>query len=176
MGRFNNEPTPFTYFFNVHPYPALNHLYRKNRVLVSFFFLRNNAHIAGVKVRALNPEKATDVAMVNANCLYSSPVMPLINAVGIKTDNSTKTSPMTGPCNSCIAFSALCLGVSFPSCTSLAQSSTTTIASSTTMAMARTSPNKVRVLSENPKSFITANVAIRETGIAIIGIITALQL
>ncbi len=55
------------------------------------------------------------------------------------------------------------------------QSSTTTIASSTTMAMASTSPKSVRVLTVNPISFITAKVAIRDTGIVIIGMITARQ-
>ena len=127
-------------------------------------------------MRALNPEKATEVAIVSANCLYNSPVIPLMNAVGMKTDNSTRTSPTTGPCNSTMAFSALWRGVSFPFWTSRAQSSTTTIASSTTIAMASTRPKSVSVLRENPSSFMTANVAISDTGIAIIGMITARQL
>ena len=42
--------------------------------------------------------------------------------------------------------------------------------------MASTSPNSVRVLSENPSSFITANVAMSDTGMAIIGMMTARQL
>ncbi len=59
--------------------------------------LRNSAHIAGVKVRALKPENAVETAMVRANCLYSSPVMPEMKAVGINTDSSTRTSPTIGP-------------------------------------------------------------------------------
>ncbi len=50
------------------------------------------------------------------------------------------------------------------------------MASSTTIAIASTSPNRVKVFKENPINFITANVAISDTGIAIIGIMTALQL
>ncbi len=42
--------------------------------------------------------------------------------------------------------------------------------------MARTNPNRVRVLRVNPISFITAKVAINDTGIVIIGMITARQL
>ncbi len=99
-----------------------------------------------------------------------------MNAVGMNTDNKTRTSPTIGPWSSTIAFSAACRGVIFPSSTILAQSSTTTMASSTTIAMASTSPNRVRVLRVNPSSFITANVAISDTGIVIIGMITALQL
>ncbi len=44
------------------------------------------------------------------------------------------------------------------------------------MAIASTSPNSVRVLIVKPISFITAKVAISDTGIVIIGMITALQL
>jgi len=47
--------------------------------------------------------------------------------------------------------------------------STTTIASSTTMPMASTSPNSVRLFSENPNSVITAKVPMRETGTSIMG-------
>ncbi len=62
--------------------------------------------MAGVNVRALKPEKAVDTAMVSANCLYNSPVIPLMKAVGINTDSNTSTSPTTGPWSSVIAFSA----------------------------------------------------------------------
>ena len=44
------------------------------------------------------------------------------------------------------------------------------------MAMASTRPNRVRVLMVKPNSFITANVAISDTGMVSIGIITARQL
>ena len=42
--------------------------------------------------------------------------------------------------------------------------STTTMASSTTMPMASTSPNRVRVLMENPNPLSTAKVPTRDTG------------
>ena len=43
------------------------------------------------------------------------------------------------------------------------------------MAMASTRPNRVSVFSEKPISFITANVAINDTGIVSIGMMTARQ-
>ena len=94
----------------------------------------------------------------------------------MNTDSNTSTSPTTGPVSSVMAFLAASRGDSTPSCTNRAQSSTTTMASSTTMAMASTRPNRVRVFMVKPNSFITANVAISDTGMVSIGIITALQL
>ena len=64
------------------------------------------AQSAGVSVRALKPENAVDTAMVSANCLYSCPVMPDTNAVGMNTAMSTSTSPTTGPVSSPMAFTA----------------------------------------------------------------------
>ncbi len=49
------------------------------------------------------------------------------------------------------------------------------MASSTTMAMASTRPKRVRVFSVNPITFITAKVAMSDTGTVSIGIITARQ-
>ncbi len=49
------------------------------------------------------------------------------------------------------------------------------MASSTTIAIASTRPNRVSVLSVNPITFITAKVAMSDTGMVIIGIITARQ-
>ncbi len=131
--------------------------------------------MAGVKVNAFIAEKAVDTAIVSANCLYSSPVMPEINAVGINTAMSTNATPITGPCNSYMAFSAAWRGVCLPWSRMRAQFSTTIIASSTTIAMASTKPNSVSVLMVNPSNFITANVAMSDTGIVIIGMITARQ-
>ena len=51
--------------------------------------------------------------------------------------------------------------------------STTTIASSTTMPIASTKPNSVRLFNEKPSAAITANVPIRDTGMATIGIAAA---
>ena len=49
------------------------------------------------------------------------------------------------------------------------------MASSTTMPMASTSPNSVRLLSENPNAAMTKNVPISDTGMATIGMIAARQ-
>ena len=146
---------------------------RKNRV--GFFGLRNSAHMAGVNVSALKPENAVLTAIVRANCLYSCPVMPLTMAVGTNTASSTSTSPITGPCSSCMALRAACRGDSLPPSSRREQSSTTTMASSTTMAMASTRPKSDRVLSENPIHFITARVAMSDTGMVSMGMITARQ-
>ena len=43
------------------------------------------------------------------------------------------------------------------------------------MAMASTRPKRVRVLSEKPNTFITAKVAMSDTGMVIIGMTTARQ-
>ena len=102
--------------------------------------------------------------------------MPEMKAVGMNTDRSTSTSPMTGPWSSFMALMAAWRGVICPLSTIRAQSSTTTMASSTTMAMASTRPKSVRVLRVNPISFMTAKVAMSETGIVSIGMMTALQL
>ena len=46
---------------------------------------KKRAQRAGVSVSELNPLKKVAAAMVKANCLYNSPVIPPTNAVGIKT-------------------------------------------------------------------------------------------
>ncbi|MNH34367.1 hypothetical protein D3C85_1582680 [compost metagenome] len=53
--------------------------------------------------------------------------------------------------------------------------STTTIASSTTTPIARTSPNKLKALIENPMASMTAKVPTTETGTASNGMIEARQ-
>jgi len=40
---------------------------------------------AGLNVNALNAENSTDIAIVIANCWYSRPVIPPVNATGINT-------------------------------------------------------------------------------------------
>ncbi len=54
--------------------------------------------------------------------------------------------------------------------------STTTIASSTTMPIASTIPNSDKLFSENPNSFMNANVPMSDTGIASSGTSDARQL
>ena len=82
---------------------------------------------------------------------------------------------MIGPLTSVIALIAASLGAS-PASMWRSTFSTTTMASSTTMPIARTMPNKVRVLIENPRASIPAKVPIKETGTATAGIMVARQL
>ena len=123
----------------------------------------------------MNPLNTVATAIVKANCLYSSPVIPPIKAVGINTANNTNTTPITGLVISSMAFSTASLRLYFPVSISRVEFSTTTIASSTTIAIAKTRPKRVSVLIENPINFITANVAISETGMVREGIIIALK-
>ena len=92
-----------------------------------------------------------------------------MKAVGTKTANSTIVVATTGPETSDIAFFAASFAESFSSSISLTVFSTTTIESSTTIPIARTRPNRVRVLMEKPRTIMTANVPIRDTGIVIDG-------
>ena len=81
----------------------------------------------------------------------------------------------TGPETSFIAWNVASRGdrpCSMWCCTA----STTTIASSTTRPTARTRPNSDSVLIENPSNGNAANVPIRDTGTASIGISVARQL
>ncbi len=86
--RLSKNLTPAEYAFVIESKNELNQRKMKNFSL-SFFGLSISAHIAGVRVSATNPEITTDVAMVIANCLYSSPVSPPRNAIGINTEEST---------------------------------------------------------------------------------------
>src|ERR1700759_523127 len=100
--------------------------------------------------------------------------MPAINAVGTNTAHNTSAMAITGPVTSSIALRLASRGV-IPSASQRSTFSTTTIASSTTMPIASTNPNNDRLLSEKPKSAITANVPTSDTGTATIGIIVARQ-
>ena len=46
---------------------------------------------AGVSVSATIPERSTEITMVTANCLNSSPFTPPMNATGTNTAHSTST-------------------------------------------------------------------------------------
>ena len=99
----------------------------------------------------------------------------------MNTANKTNTTPTIGPVISLIAFSVICRMFTFSPFASASSInrvtfSTTTMASSTTMAIAKIKPNKVSVLMEKPKSDITANVPMSDTGMVMQGINTARQL
>ena len=55
------------------------------------------AHKAGLKVRVLIVESATDVAIVIPNCLYIYHEIPGINAIGTNTATKTSVAAITGP-------------------------------------------------------------------------------
>ncbi len=108
--------------------------------------------------------------MVTANCLYMSPASPPMNATGMKTAHNTSTMAITGPVTSPMALIAASRG-GRPSLAMIRSTfSSTTIASSTTMPIARTSPNRVNRLMENPSMYMPANVPMIEIGTAMTGI------
>ena len=100
--------------------------------------------------------------------------MPGMNAVGMKTAESTRAMPTTGPEISSIALSEAALDAR-PSSICRSTASTTTIASSTTSPIASTSPNSESVLIENPNKGKNMNVPTSETGTASSGISVARQ-
>jgi hypothetical protein len=110
--------------------------------------LRSSTHRAGVSVSATMPEITTAIAIVTANCRYSSPVRPPRKATGTNTAHSTSTMAMTGPVTSFMALMAASRGDTCSSCMMRSTFSSTTMASSTTMPMASTMPNSVSVLIE----------------------------
>ncbi len=93
----------------------------------------------------------------------------------MKTAISTAVVAMIGPVTSDMAFFAAWSGGK-PASSWRSTFSTTTIASSTTRPIASTMPSRLSMLSEKPRTSITASVAISETGIAIVGMIVARQL
>ena len=127
------------------------------------------AHSAGLSVRALIEEIATDMAIVIANCWYNLPVMPPIAATGTNTAIRDSEVATMGPETSFMAAIVACFGFR-PSSIFAVTASTTTIASSTTMPMANTSPSSESVLMEKPSKGKTAKVPISETGTANDGI------
>ena len=148
---------------------------RATRPWCSPLGLSSIADSAGLRVKALNAEISTEMAMVSANCWYRRPVIPGMKATGMNTEESTRAMPTTGAETSSIALSVASLGESpWWMCDSTA--STTTIASSTTRPIARISPKSERVLSENPSMGKTANVPTSETGTASSGMRVARQL
>src|ERR1700687_419596 len=134
-----------------------------------------SAQSAGLRVSATMPDIVTDTAIVTANWRYISPARPPINATGTKTAHNTRTIATTGPVTSSIALIAASLGDIFSVVIMRSTFSNTTIASSTTMPMARTNPNNVRRLIENPSTYIPANVPKIDTGTAMTGMRVARQ-
>ena len=164
-----------TYPFVALPNTLLNQRKNNPRGPRDSFLGRSSiADKAGLSVNALKAEKATETAMVTANCWYILPVMPGIKAVGMNTAMRMRAIATTGPATSSIAFNVASCGDN-PCSIWCSTASTTTIASSTTSPTARTRPNKESVLMENPSRGKTMNVPTSETGTANKGIKVALQ-
>ena len=104
--------------------------------------------------------------MVIANCLYSIPVVPPMNAAGTNTLANTSTVAMIGPETSAMAVSVASIGFMAKSLILRSTFSTTTMASSTTNPIASTNPNNVRMLMEKSRSSIPINVPVKATTIA----------
>src|SRR5580700_2993054 len=110
---------------------------------------------AGLSVSELNAEMIVDTEIVNANCRKNWPVIPVMNAHGTNTADSTRATAITGPETSYMAKWAACRG-GRPSSMWCSTDSTTTMASSTTMPIARIKPNSVKQFKEKPMAIITA--------------------
>ena len=150
---------------------------RKSRLSVSVTpCCSSRAHSAGVRVSATIPDSTTAITMVTANCLYMAPVMPPMNATGMNTEHSTSTIATRAPLTCRMARSAATLGLTCSVSMMRSTFSMTTMASSTTMPMASTSPNRVRVLTENPSADRPRKVPTMLTGTASTGMIVARQL
>ena len=122
----------------------------------------------------MKAEKTVETAIVTANCRKNCPVIPLMNAQGTNTAQSTSATAITGPVTSSIALRVASRGSS-PCSSHRSTFSTTTMASSTTIPIARTRPNSEMLLSEKPRTLITAKVPMMATGTATSGMIAALQ-
>ena len=125
---------------------------------------------AGDSVSEQKQEIAVATAMVTANCWKNCPEMPPRKAVGTNTAQSTSAIETSAPPTSSMVLSAASRRL-VPSWRCRSTFSTTTMASSTTMPTARTRPNSVKLLIENPSAAITAKVPTSDTGIAMIGMI-----
>ena len=129
---------------------------------------------AGLSVSELIAEKTVETAIVTANWRKNWPVIPLMNAHGTNTAQSTSATAMTGPVTSSIALRVASRGGS-PCSSQRSTFSTTTIASSTTMPIASTSPNSEMLFRLKPSAAMTAKVPTIATGTATSGISTARQ-
>ena len=73
--------------------------------------LRSNAARAGESVSELSAEIAVETAIVSANWRKNVPVMPVMNAVGINTEQRTSAIATKAPPTSVIALRAASRGL-----------------------------------------------------------------
>ncbi len=95
--------------------------------------------------------------------------------MGTNTAASTRAMPIRAPVISFIDFTVAASGGRPSSRITRSTFSTTTMASSTSKPMARTMPNRVRVLIERPAAPRMAKVPSKTTGTAMVGIRVARQ-
>src|SRR4051812_22370777 len=119
-------------------------------------------------------EITVEAAIVTANCLKNSPEIPEIKAEGTKTAHKVSAIEIRALPTSSIVLCAASKA-DMPERRLRSTFSTTTIASSTTIPTAKTKPKSERLLTEMPSTYRMANVPTRDTGIAITGIMAALQ-
>ena len=135
--------------------------------------LNRIAHRAGLRVNELNAEMMVEAAMVSANCLKNSPLIPAMKAVGTNTAVSTSAMAMTAP--------RLRHGLSGCFAGIAAHGQKPLDIFHDHNRIVNDNPNgqhqseQRRLLSENPNIPMTAIVPISETGTAIIGTIVARQ-
>ena len=117
----------------------------------------------------------TAAASVTPNSRNNLPTKPSKNITGKKTTASVSEVEITAKNISLLPSRAAFL-MGMPSSNFRKIFSVTTIPSSTTNPVASTIPNKVSILIENPKRYITKKVAINDIGISISGRIAISQL
>ena len=92
-------------------HPSNPSIIRWNKSLFAPRGLRSRAARAGDSVSELSAEIAVETAMVRANWRKNVPVMPAINAVGIKTEQSTRAIATRAPPTSVMALRAASRGL-----------------------------------------------------------------
>ena len=138
------------------------------------FFLRITTFNTGVIVRDTNAEIRTADASVIPNSRNNLPIKPSKNITGKKTIASVIEVEITAKNISLLPSRAACF-IGNPSSSFLKIFSVTTIPSSTTKPVAKTIPNKVRILIEKPEIYMMKKVAIKEIGISINGLMAVSQ-
>ena len=121
-----------------------------------------------------NADINTAAASVTPNSLNSLPVNPCKKTTGKNTTASVIDVEITAKNISLLPSSAACF-IGKPCSSFLKIFSVTTMPSSTTNPVASTIPSNVRMLIENPETYMIKKVAIKEIGISINGRIAISQ-
>ena len=136
--------------------------------------MSNLAAIIGVSVSETMAETTTAMVKVSANSRNMRPTRPVMNSSGMNTAISDSVSEMTVKPISRAPSSAACSGLA-PRSRWRTMFSIMTIASSTTKPVPMVSAISDRLSSEKPQKYITAKVAISDTGSATPAMMVARQ-